>query len=221
MNNDAHSTPVICAYYTDNYRKEIETLKESLEKFGIYYYIKRFESRGYWEANTRIKPEFLLDCLDRFTGKPIVYLDADAVVRMPLSLFETIEADIGVFHSPTAKGFSHRYLTGTLYLANNQKIRHFVKDWIDFQKGALLGVDQDSFEQAMAKNSELIVVDLPESYVKIFDRVGVEAVIEHFQASRNRVKLQRFLKKFRNVMIIVTSLLLALWLIYHWIVPLK
>jgi len=211
VNDNVKMPPVICAYYTDNYKNEVETLKESLDKLGITYYVKRYESRGYWEANTCIKPEFLLECLDRFPGRSIVYLDADAVVRKPLSLFDNIEADIGVFHCSDAGGFSHKYLTGTIFIANNSKSRLFIKDWIECQRGVWLGVDQDSFDKAMAINKDLSVFNLPESYVKIFDRTGADAVIEHFQASRKKVKLQRFIKKLRNACIIIFAVSLVYW----------
>ena len=211
----SNNKPIICAYYTDNYKQEIKKLEKSLNKFGLEYFFKRYESRGYWEANTRIKPEFLLECLELYTGKSIVYLDADAVVRKPLILFDNIKDDLGVYHSKISDAFSHKYLTGTLYLANNKKTKKFLEDWIEFQKGTLLGVDQDSFEKAIQINKDLGVFKLPESYVKIFDRAGEDPVIEHFQASRNRVKLQRLLKKLRNTLIGVCATILVFWFLYY------
>lgn len=213
------NTCIVCAFYTDSYRDEIAALQNSLEKLGIDYFFKRYKSRGYWEANTRIKPEFLLSCLDEFPGRPLVYLDADALVRKPLVFFDDLHADLSVFSAPTPQGFSHKYLTGTLYLANNAAIRKFLSDWVGFQRGNLLQVDQDSFEQAMESNRTLNVVPLPESYVKIFDRAGDDPVIEHFQASRKRVKLQRFLKKLRNAAGIVALIGIVVWLLIRWLNP--
>lgn len=188
-----------CCFFTDKYAHEAEQLRASLEATGTAYFLKRYASRGYWEANTRIKPEFLLHCLERFPGRDIVYLDADCVVRSPMVLFDAYSHDIGVFKAPPGGGLSHPYLTGTLFLRNTPKVHAFVRNWINAQDGMVLGVDQDSFTAAVKRDSDLDVGLLPASYVKIFDRGDEVPVVEHFQASRQRVKLQRTLKKVRNV----------------------
>jgi len=72
---------IVCAFYTDSYAAEVASLEASVSKFGLDFYKERYESRGYWEANTRIKPEFLLKCLEKFSGRDVVYLDADSVLR--------------------------------------------------------------------------------------------------------------------------------------------
>ena len=125
--NDAPGVPFLtCGFFTDGYAAEAAQLRESLDRTGTPYFLKRFASRGYWEANTRIKPEFLLDCLRRFPGRDVVYLDADSVVRSPLKLFFDFDADLGVFIAPADAGMTHRYLTGTLYLRNTPAVRAFV-----------------------------------------------------------------------------------------------
>lgn len=207
---------LVCAFYTDTYAAEADQLRASLEQTGTPYFLKRYPSRGYWEANTRIKPEFLRDCLQRFDGRAVVYLDADSVVRSPLRLFFDFDADLGVFVAPGDGSFSHRYLTGTLYLRNAPPARAFVDDWIAAQDGMLLGVDQDSFTAAIERHPELRIGPLPESYVKIFDRGTETPVVEHFQASRRHVKLQRAIKKTRNAAIGVAVLAALAWLASRW-----
>lgn len=98
-------------------------------------------------------------------------------------------------------------------------LESFCPTGLGFSGGNLLQVDQDSFEQAMESNRTLNVVPLPESYVKIFDRAGDDPVIEHFQASRKRVKLQRFLKKLRNAAGIVALIGIVVWLLIRWLNP--
>ncbi|MBS0355642.1 MAG: hypothetical protein JSR83_17280 [Proteobacteria bacterium] len=214
---DRPDTPfLVCAFYTDTYAAEAAQLRASLERTGTPYFLKRCPSRGYWEANTRIKPEFLRDCLQRFAGRDVVYLDADSVVRSPLRLFFDFDADLGVFVAPGDGGFSHRYLTGTLYLRNGPPTRAFVDDWIAAQDGMLLGVDQDSFTAAIERHPALSIGPLPESYVKIFDRGTETPVVEHFQASRRHVKLQRAIKKVRNVVIGAGLLGGLAWLAARW-----
>lgn len=211
--HDAAGVPFLtCGFFTDGYAAEAAQLRDSLERTGTPYFLKRFPSRGYWEANTRIKPEFLLDCLRRFPGRDVVYLDADSVVRSPLELFYRFGADLGVFVAPDSAGMSHRYLTGTLYLRNTPAVHAFVEDWIAAQDGMVLGVDQDSFSAAVDRHPELKIGPLPESYVKIFDRGSETPVVEHFQASRQRVKLQRTMKKARNVAIGLALVAALIWL---------
>lgn len=204
---------IVCAFFTEGYAAEAEQLRASLEQSGTPYFLKSFPSRGYWEANTRIKPEFLLDCLRRFPARDIAYLDADSVVRSRLDLFYHFDGDLGVFIAPADAGMSHRYLTGTLYLRNTPAIHAFLEDWISAQNGMVLGVDQDSFTTAVDKHPELKISPLPESYVKIFDRGSATPVIEHFQASRRRVKLQRTLKKVRNALLAVLIIGGLFWLL--------
>lgn len=216
-NLPAEKPYIVCAFYTDGYVREVQSLEASLKAHGIPHLLRRFESRGVWEANTRIKPEFLRDCLAEHPGKDVVYIDADAVVRAPLTLFDAFEADIGVFVAPEGGGFSHRYLTGTLYLRNTPQVRAFVDSWIAAQGGMLLGVDQDSFTTAIAQHPALRLEPLPASYVKIHDRGSDTPVIEHFQASRTRVKLQRVLKKARNSALALVVLAIAAWLGSRWL----
>jgi len=210
--NDVPGTPFLaCVFFTDGYAAEAAQLRASLERTGTPYFQKHYPSRGYWEANTRIKPEFLLACLERFPGRDIVYLDADSVVHAPLELFFRFEGDVGVFVAPADSGLSHRYLTGTLYLRNTPAVHRFVRHWIDAQGGMVLGVDQDSFSVAVRRNPALAITPLPESYVKIFDRGDAKPVIEHFQASRRHVKLQRALKKCRNTLLVVLAIAGVVW----------
>ncbi|KAB2967137.1 hypothetical protein [Zoogloea sp.] len=201
-----------CCFYTDKYALEAEQLRASLDATGIAYFLKRYPSRGYWEANTRIKPEFLLHCLERFPDRNIVYLDADCVVRSAMVLFDAYPHDIGVFKAPPGGGLSHPYLTGTLFLRNTPRVHDFVRNWISAQGGMVLGVDQDSFTVAVERDAGLDVGLLPASYVKIFDRGDEVPVVEHFQASRQRVKLQRTLKKLRNVGFGLLFIAMIVWL---------
>lgn len=204
---------VVCAFYTDSYQRQMEALRLSLKQHRLNYYLRRYESRGFWEANTGIKPEFLLDCLDKFPGMDIVYLDADAVVKRYPALFHEIDADVGVCFTPEGEGFSHRVLTGTLFFKNNPVAKHFVEVWLKEQRKKSLACDQDSFERALDKSENIRYHDLPVSYVKIFDKGNADAVIEHYQASRGKLKFKKLVKRARNIsvaLVLVYVLYLAL-----------
>lgn len=204
---------IVCAFYTDSYAAEVASLEASVSKFGLDFYKERYESRGYWEANTRIKPEFLLKCLEKFSGRDVVYLDADSVLRAHPHFFDSFDGDVGVYAAEAA-GFTHKFLTGTIYLRNSSVVQDFLRLWASSQGLKATDVDQDGFQRAINASPRLKVVPLPAGYTKIFDRDDMqgEVVVEHFQASRQRVKLSRVLKKLRNT--IAGILLLSLLVIF-------
>ena len=203
---------IVCAFYTDSYASEVASLEMSVKQFGLEFCKERYESRGYWEANTRIKPEFLLKCLLNFPGRDVVYLDADSVLRSHPYFFDSFDGDVGVYAAEAA-GFTHKFLTGTLYLKNSSAVHEFLRLWASSQGSKATDVDQDGFQRAINASPQLKVVPLPAGYTKIFDRDDMQGtvVVEHFQASRQRVKLSRLLKKLRNTMaaLLVLVLLLA------------
>ena len=94
--NDNHSF-IVCCFYTASYQEHAMRLKSSLDQFKISYYFSEVEDAGYWEANTRLKPHFVLDCLNKFPDKDILYLDADAVVKKPIDYFNRVTADVAFY----------------------------------------------------------------------------------------------------------------------------
>lgn len=200
-NIDENKSFVVCCYFTASYKEHAMRLKESLVLFGLNYHLSQVEDAGYWEANTRIKPYFILEYLKLYPNMNIVYLDADALVKAPLDYFDTIETDISVYVAKGKKGMSHDYLTGTLFFKNTEATLKFINQWIEEQSaGKRTQVDQDSFDAAMIKcQSNLSVTPLPSGYIKIFDRENDGQVfIEQYQASRGQTKLRRQKIRRRN-----------------------
>ena len=191
---------MVCAYYTSNeYKKMIVNLEKSLIKFSIPYTFKSYEDRGTWKKNTGIKPEFILEMLDKHECD-IVYLDADCVVKNYPEIFDDFSDDIGVFFSPKNKEFSNKLLTGTMIFKNNEKVKNFVKKWVDVQHSSDDYTDQDSIDLIIFNDNTIKFLRLPFSYVKIFDKeVNTESVIEHYQASRKyneeKINKRNILKK--------------------------
>lgn len=210
---------VICAYYTESYIDEISQLHQSLIDLKLNHFLYPHEDLGYWEKNTRAKPAFIQHCLDKFKDYNIAYTDADSVFRKEPELFASIKEDIGVFRAPEESDyFTHDYLTSTVFFSNNQNCRKLIDLWIAEQNAGALQVDQDSFDIAMKKMPELSVFHFPFSYVKVFDQQkGVEPVIEHFQASRKRVKLRNKVRRGRNRVIVAILFGLIGWGIYQYL----
>lgn len=195
----SHSNFIVCSFYTKSYEEHAMRLKDSLDKFGINYYFSLVEDAGYWEANTRLKPHFILECLKKFPTKDILYLDSDAIVKKPIDYFNHIKADVGIFITKGMSGMSHDYLAGTLFFKNTELTKALVQQWINEQiNGQDTQVDQDSLDLAMHKFADSIEIEnLPLGYIKIFDKdYDGEVYIEQYQASRSLTKLRR--KKIRR-----------------------
>lgn len=209
---------IICAYFTESYIDEITQLHQSLVDLKLNHFLFPHEDLGYWEKNTRAKPAFIKMCLEKFKNYNIAYTDADSIFRKEPELFSTIQEDIGVFKATDKSNyFTHDYLTGTIFFRNNENSKKFIYLWIAEQKAGTLQVDQDSFDIAIKAIPELSAFSLPFSYVKVFDQqAGVEPIIEHFQASRKRVKLKNKVRRGRNRLLLALLLGLIAWLIYRY-----
>lgn len=172
----------VVAYYTKDtvYEDIIVNLLESIEKYKLKYHIVPYVSRGSWELNCAIKPEFLLHCINTL-DEDILYVDADACIRKPLGSFE------GEFQYYRLKGEA---LSGTLYLKNCDNVRRFLAKWLMVQKDHPTMWDQKTMDIALREASYLDVRPLNPQYVKIFDIMSFvpDPYIEHYQASRTARK---------------------------------
>lgn len=210
-NTSSKDSFIICCFYTDSYRNHALSLKTSLDDFNLNYYFKQVEDAGYWEANTRIKPHFVLECLQKFPDKNVLYLDADALVKKPLDYFNHITADVAFYKTKGMAGMSHDYLASTMFFKNTFNTIKLVEQWIAEQvDGKRTQVDQDSLDTAMEKLGDTLTVEpLNPGYIKIFDKnYEGEVYIEQYQASRGQTKLKRQRIRRRNRLLISSSLII-------------
>jgi hypothetical protein len=193
---------VVCAFYTDNYLPRAMALKASLEAQRTNYYLKRYDSKGSWAATTRLKPSFIRHCLERFPQLDTVYVDADSIVRRPLTFIDRISTDVGLWlHSRKRKGRWYlRISAGVVYVRNSEAGRRFVQGWMNpkLDRGAL-AVDEDMLQAAFGEFEGLSITVLPAACLKIFDETESEPIIEHFQASRGEFNWRRVIRKSRQV----------------------
>jgi len=180
----------VIAFYTADtpYELEKENLRRSLELLGIDYEFKAYTNRGSWERNCGIKPEFILEMLNKYKGQTLVYIDADAVVQRPILLAEEFNADFAVHY----KG-GRELLSGTLIMRSTQRVRDLIERWRGYQELNPLMFDQKTLSMVIKESQwhDLKIIKLPSAYVKIFDAKDMDPnpIIEHFQASR-RFKAQ-------------------------------
>jgi hypothetical protein len=186
---------LIVAYFTkgNQYEALSQNLSKSCSDLKIPLYLNPIENLGNWEKNTHFKANFILECLNRF-DQNIVYVDVDAVFRSYPVLFETIDCDIA-YRTENFRWRRNEALSGTIFLANNERTKIFVEKWIEINNIIKANrQDPDTWEQrnmqrALEVCSDVKYQNLPPEYTFIFDHSKklhpkVTPIIEHFQASR-------------------------------------
>lgn len=170
---------IVVAYYTENtpYEEEISHLRESLIKWEVPYYFKPVTNLSKWEFNCGMKPAFILECLERFKGKTLMYTDADSVLQAYPEYIRNFQGDIAVRY------LGSELLSGTIVLNDNERTNKLVREWVYEQ--SLTPNDWD--QRVLARVLEDIEVEeLPLEYIQIFDH-SVKCknpVVIHNQASR-------------------------------------
>ncbi|MDX1501078.1 MAG: hypothetical protein R3325_01865 [Thermoanaerobaculia bacterium] len=180
--------PVFVSFATagSGYVLEIERLRRSLDEVGLEHRLETVPDRGSWQANCAWRPTWLRRRLDEL-ARPVVWVDADAVVRHhPEELFRSGYDLMAWFHA------AGRLAGGTTYWAPTRPARALLAEW---ERRASQPVE--AWPDSHLKLTELHLLDayrvlrrrlkvnrLAESYCRIFDWGQGPAIIEHFQASR-------------------------------------
>ena len=186
--------PIYISYYTldSPYEKEVDNLVTSLIQHGLPYELWPMKSLGSWEANCRLCPTVCREAMEDYPNRPIVFLDADSIVRQAPELLENMPSDIDFavayikFHPRQPKKLG----AACLYFAPTAKALGLVKEWerrckLDRARGdsEILQeiIDEDEWGGKW--------LNLPGTYCKVFDNhaqdgAGEPPIIEEFQASR-------------------------------------
>ncbi len=185
----AASVPLVISYFTLDtpYEEEVKNLRRSCVELGIEHFIEGVTSRGSWERNCAMKAQFVKDCSEKFM-RPVLWVDADAVLRSPPLLLGGAEMDFAV-----SKAAGWQFASGTTYFNCTENAQRMLDVWVEECRRAPDVWDQihldTAWERVVARHA-LRTMWLPPSYAKIFDletqaKYGnCEPVIEHFQASR-------------------------------------
>ena len=185
----------VVSYYTLNtpYDLEATKLKTSLDLFNIPHVICGVQSRGSWDANTKIKPEIILNALDIF-GEGVMYVDADATFHASPEIdlsgcdWAAHVMDKGFWGQDTTKR-THSLMSGTVYFADNDAARQVLRQWAANNKAHPKEWDQRNLETIWQKGA-FKFKELPFEYCAIDKTMQVtDAVIRHHQASRRLRRL--------------------------------
>lgn len=215
---EGEQTYIACAFYTENYRPQVMSLRSSLQAHRINHFLKRYDHAGTWEKTTRIKPVFLSLCMDRFPDKDVLYVDADAVVRCRMDFLDTVTSDVSLcFLSKTVRNrLTLRASAGTVFIRNTDGGRKFVSLWSAASSRCKpLADDEDLIAASLPAMEGVSISVLPASYYKVFDsKKLISPVIEHFQASRSQfkwTKAMKIAKRYATALLGLTTAGLVMW----------
>ena len=127
---------IVVSFYTKEtyYEEEVKTLVESCQKWNIPIYIEGLESKGSWNANCHEKPLFILRQLKKF-NRPILWIDADAIVCGPLDYFNTIKEDVAVrIEEELPEDHPYKVISATVYIKPTEVGLLLAKEWCDISK---------------------------------------------------------------------------------------
>jgi len=170
--------------YTINtpYEKEVENLKESLIKFGhSTKHIVSIDNLGTWEKNCQQKAIVIKNKLLELR-EPIIWLDADAVIEKPPTLFNEIQEDLGICV------YRGEYLSGTIFLKPSKQIFDLLDEWIKECANNPKEWDQKIL-QKLILDKKINHFILPSSYCKVDFFKSDDNVISQNQASRRFKKI--------------------------------
>ena len=190
--------PTIICFYTPNtgYEKEVEGLIASCKKFDLSYSIDPIPNFGTWEKNCCFKPKYILKKLTDLK-RPVLWLDADAIIAKKPTLFETLDADIALrIVEELPNDHQSKMISGTIFVNHTPAAFEILKDW-DQETETLFKQDPHLWDQVSLRNvllqSPAKVYPLDHRYYQVFNKIEDEetlqkAIIVHFQASRTLKK---------------------------------
>lgn len=186
---DFHTTSAeLCTYvsfYTPKYAEAAGRLTRSLKRFSLKHEVLPMSDAGEWTENCAKKAGFCLEMWSQSSG-PIVWVDADAVVREYPILFDEIDADVAC-HFRNDRRYKNECLSGTVYFNNTPGALRILTRWKDLSDKRENEWDQRILQEVLETEENYSLYRLPASYTQIYDTMADRgpAVIEHFQRSRD------------------------------------
>jgi len=180
--------PIFVSFWTPAYADEVAGLIESLRAFNLPHDVRPLPSRGTWEQNCGMKAAFLREMRAEHPGRSLVWLDADARVRQPPVLFETLDL-LDAFDVAVHYRNGSELLSGTLFFNDTEAANELLRLWVTECQFFPHVWDQVCLSVAASRVAGLKTYLLPPQYCCVFDdpKMG-PPVIEHRQASRTLAK---------------------------------
>jgi len=189
--------PLIVSYYVKGspYEKEAAELKRSCEKFGWECEIAAIEDKDSWNANCCYKPEFILQCLEKF-NRSLIWMDIDSVLVQNPTIFEECCADVAFRINDNVPNTSPmRMLASPMFINNSLSAKKLLSFWKK-ECEKLIKQDPNALDQVGLRKVVLhypTIVEikrLPLTYVAVTENpenrfsYHESAVIVHHELSR-------------------------------------
>ncbi len=162
--------PLLVNYYTRNtpYEHEARKLAESCRALNVELLSEPIDPRGSWEFNCAFKARFLKSVFSALgSSRPIVWVDADAIVRRTPDLFRGDLWDFAIH-----KHYGWMFASGTIYFGPTPAAAELLDRWLflcDADPGQWDQVHLGSAWEDTAAARPLRTLWLPESYTRVFD----------------------------------------------------
>ena len=145
---------IACIFCTPDYKKAADNLQVSLGRFGIKNFLRIASDHG-------SKSEAILECMNKYPGMSVLYLDADSeVVSDPTQKLKSIKTDIAIRLEERKR--QHLVVPSRIiFFRNTVRTRQFVQTWIDRSKDR----SKDTFGAALTACPGITVTLLPSEYV--------------------------------------------------------
>lgn len=180
---------VVAAYCTDGpYRQEAERLRKSVERFeGLRCCLMFVPNRVKltWKEAVRLKPSYVLQAMRFFSDRPILFVDADAILlRDPRTeLPNTWRNEIKPF---SIHQLGNEVLSGTIVVAPEPKAKSIVNKWNEVTVKTSILPRQP---QVLLRTIPEVDLGLGPEWCWVFDRTSKRydvgaPIVMHLQASR-------------------------------------
>jgi hypothetical protein len=166
--------PLVIGYFTENtpYAHEAEVLKLSLVEHGYEHDILPVANLGSWQKNTQYKAQVIKSFLKKYPGRPLLYLDVDAIMVKPPVVLDELP---GTCHIAACHyGTSTELLSGTVWFSGDPACLVLVDRWMALNKmypeklpNRMPAWDQRTLEMAIKETGGIIFQELPQEYTYI------------------------------------------------------
>lgn len=180
---------IYTAFFTTGtrYEREAARLARSLTRLGLDHRLYPVEDRGSWKANTHQTALHIQAVQKMYPDRPIVQLDADAVVMRQPALFDELSAADYDIAAHWLNG--QEFLNGTLWIAPTEAARKVINRYVELCVLHPQFRDEQQFLRQAIDETAPRVYRLPASYCFIHSFCAGQVadediVIEHLQASR-------------------------------------
>lgn len=174
--------PLYVSFYAGpGYADEACGLIGSLDALGLAHDVRELPDAGSWELNCGRKAAFLQAMRASHPDCPLVWLDADARVLRPPTLFDELTCDFAAHWKD-----GDELLSGTMFIGATDAAGELLETWrIECEQNPHEW-DQKVLQRIINREPARWTTErLPASYTAIFDAgMSENPVIEHRQASR-------------------------------------